>query len=95
MSIATAGRIGARLEHQGLAERYPDEEDGRSVIVAITEQGEAAVIAVLNHRRMLIREALQTLAPECLPTVVQFIEGIAADMGGEAFARHSLGLVPS
>lgn len=63
--------------------------------MAITEQGQAAVNAVMDHRRMLIREALQKLDPVCLPGVVQFMEDLAADMTGSGFARHSIGLVPS
>lgn len=52
-------------------------------------------MAVMDHRRMLIREALQKLDPGCLSSIIRFIEDIAEDMGGDGFARHACGLVPS
>jgi DNA-binding MarR family transcriptional regulator len=61
---ATASRNVDALERLGLAERRPDPDDARGVIVAATDEG---VVEVRRRRRQLERlasRALDGLTPE-------------------------------
>jgi DNA-binding MarR family transcriptional regulator len=64
VSAPTAGRVINRLVSDGLAERFPDPDDRRSVLAALTDKGHAVVAAVLDRRRAAFASYLQTLPPE-------------------------------
>ncbi|WP_250028991.1 MarR family transcriptional regulator [Paractinoplanes maris] len=53
-----------RLEKEGLAERTSDPNDGRAVVVSITEAGRAAVAHRRQVRAEALSELLRGLAPE-------------------------------
>ncbi|MCY1137545.1 MarR family transcriptional regulator [Actinoplanes sp. Pm04-4] len=59
-----------RLEKEGLAERTSDPNDGRAVVVSITEAGREAVAHRREVRASALSELLHGLTPEQYETVV-------------------------
>ncbi len=59
-----------RLEKEGLAERTSDPNDGRAVVVSITDAGRAAVRERREVRARAVSELLQGLTPEEHATVL-------------------------
>ncbi len=60
----TAARVIARLEEEGLVERAPHPEDGRSTLVAVTAHGEQVLLAARARRTAFLHERLDALAPD-------------------------------
>ncbi len=60
-------RLAARLVEKGLIERSPDPQDGRSVILALTEEGRAAQKRIGRiHAREITEEMTKVLGDEQL-----------------------------
>src|SRR6266498_1368478 len=82
-SGAVTKRVG-ELERQGLVERVPDPDDGRSVLVRLTEQGRRVVDATIPAYLDMQREVLSALDEgerlqlgTLLRTLLQGLEGRA------------------
>ncbi len=64
-----AVQLSERLERAGLVERLPG-ADGRTRLLALTEQGADVAHAVLAERRGVLDRALSAVADEALPAFV-------------------------
>lgn len=70
-----------RLADQGLVERRHDPEDGRVVLIAITDEGSARLRARQNARAALLEERLTRLDPEerrALDRAIPLLERLAS-----------------
>lgn len=67
----TATRMVERLERQGLVARRRDPDDGRSVMVSITDAGREALGRRRTRYRAVLREHLATLADDDLHALVE------------------------
>ena len=60
---STATRAVQRLEHDGLAERFTSPQDGRVVLVRITDEGRRRHDAVAERRSIAMMHILRVFAP--------------------------------
>ena len=60
----SATHIVQRLEAQGLVQRVPNPDDGRGVVVRLTEAGRAAVQAALSELLAFERSVLAAISPD-------------------------------
>lgn len=67
-----------RLEHAGLARRYPDPRDRRGVLVRLTETGRERVDAALADLVERERELLAGLSPEQRQTLAGLLRRLLA-----------------
>jgi DNA-binding MarR family transcriptional regulator len=93
--VATAGRVGVRLAQQGLVGEVPGRDDGRSVLLALTEAVQGEVNAVMEHRCKLLHDILSKVDPKCLPTVAMFLDECARAALASSFVWPPVGLVTS
>jgi DNA-binding MarR family transcriptional regulator len=54
LDASTVSRHARQLEERGLLERTDDPDDGRASRVAISERGQACLVAVFETRRQII-----------------------------------------
>ena len=71
------GRMVRKLEGLGLVERHPDDQDGRSVIVALAPVGQALVDQVIERRRRVASGVLETVDAAVLPVIANVMNGFA------------------
>ncbi|MFC5501454.1 MarR family winged helix-turn-helix transcriptional regulator [Lysinimonas soli] len=69
VSAPTMTRTVAELESRRLVERSADPEDGRAVLVAITDDGTDAILAARATRAAVVSELLERLAPAELAAI--------------------------
>lgn len=60
-SRPSTSRLVRRLERRGLVEAMPDPDDGRGLLVRLSDRGLAVRAAVVSRRRELIRERIAGL----------------------------------
>jgi len=65
----TATRAIARLEEDGLIERTPDPEDGRSSILVVSAQGRAHLRRLRKRKNAYLAKRLRALDPSELETL--------------------------
>jgi DNA-binding MarR family transcriptional regulator len=66
----------SRLERQGWADRQPDPEDGRAVVVAITPAGIAELDRMTAARAELLAGRLEALTPEEQTTLARALPAL-------------------
>lgn len=69
ISYSGAGRLMDRLEAEGLVVREASEGDHRSVVVKLTEAGEAKRVKMLAQREKALCDATTRLSPEEIETL--------------------------
>jgi DNA-binding MarR family transcriptional regulator len=62
ISRPSASGIASRLADRGLLERRPDPEDGRGVVVGVTDEGRAVLERGRRERNALLARGLGTLS---------------------------------
>lgn len=71
---STATRAVQRLVNSGLAVRRPSDDDGRVVMVAITDAGRTRHADVAARRGRLMKHLLESFAPEERPVLADLLE---------------------
>lgn len=71
---STATRAVQRLVNSGLAARRPSDDDGRVVLVAITDAGSARHADVAARRGRLMKHLLEAFAPHERPMLADLLE---------------------
>lgn len=77
---STATRAVQRLVNVGLATRRAHDEDGRVVMVAITEAGRARHAEVAARRRELMKHLLESFEIPERPLLAEFLERFVASV---------------
>ncbi len=74
-----------RLEHDGLVERRPDPDDGRAVLVHITEAGRQVGESRRSERGSQLQPLLAELTPEARQAIAQALPALTrlAELGQE------------
>jgi DNA-binding MarR family transcriptional regulator len=67
-----------RLEQRGLVSRARDADDGRVVLVAITEAGREAMEELRAQYRALLRERMATMPDEQIAELVQATKALTS-----------------
>lgn len=67
-------RLINRLEERGWVKRDADPDDGRVVLVTLTEEGQKALGNLRSEYRALLHEEMATLAPGDVETLARAIE---------------------
>jgi DNA-binding MarR family transcriptional regulator len=78
----TATRVIARLAEEGLVERTPDPNDGRSSLVAATPAARALLAELRTRKTAFLAERLERLDPEelaVLDRAADILEGMLAE----------------
>jgi DNA-binding MarR family transcriptional regulator len=70
-----------RLECRKLVERRPDQEDGRTHVVSLTEQGAALAARVVPEHEELVAECMALIAPEDQRTLHQLVHTLDRALG--------------
>jgi DNA-binding MarR family transcriptional regulator len=82
---ATMTGIVDRLANMGLVQRERDPSDRRSILVSLTEQGEALLETAKSGRTERARQLLSHFTPEerqqILGLLVRYLEVLASDLG--------------
>ncbi len=80
-----------RLESAKFVRREPNPDDRRSVIVALTEQGEAALVEYREQFRIAIEaavpEQLRTQLAECMTHLAKGLDTLATELAALAPVR--------
>jgi DNA-binding MarR family transcriptional regulator len=74
-----------RLEQRGWVERRTDDRDGRAVLAAVTDAGQAALDRVRAEYRALLQEEMATLDDEQVETLaaaVDILDRLIEGIGG-------------
>lgn len=79
---STATRAVQRLVNSGLANRMAHDDDGRVVMVSITDAGRARHAEVAVRRARLMRHLLESFTPEERPMLAEFLERFIASVDG-------------
>ena len=77
---STATRAVQRLVNSGLAARRPSDDDGRVVLVAITDAGRARHADVAFRRGRLMKHLLESFTPAERPLVADLLERFVASV---------------
>jgi DNA-binding MarR family transcriptional regulator len=79
---STTTRLAGRLEEQGLAERTPDADDGRSAWIAITDTGRELLVAYNERADEYLARQMAGLGPgdqkvlqDALPVLERLLDG--------------------
>jgi DNA-binding MarR family transcriptional regulator len=70
----TATRLLARLEAEGLVARAPDPHDGRSSLIALSEEGRALLGTVRSRKDAFLERRLRALDPADRETLARAAE---------------------
>ncbi len=77
---STATRAVQRLVNSGLASRRASDDDGRVVLVAITDAGRARHADVASRRGRLMKHLLEAFTPAERPLVADLLERFVASV---------------
>lgn len=87
---STATRAVQRLEHDGLAERFTSPQDGRVVLVRITDEGRRRHDAVAERRSVAMMHILSEFDPQeraqladLMDRLIASIDDVVARLDGE------------
>ena len=75
----TATRIVARLAEEGLVERTPDPDDGRSSLVSISSEGRSLLRRLRRRKNEYLARRLRRLGPEEL-AALERAAGVLAEL---------------
>jgi DNA-binding MarR family transcriptional regulator len=76
VSAPSTTRLVADLEAQGLVSREADPDDGRAVLISITEKGEATILQARAARAAIISELFEQLEPSDVKAIVSALPAL-------------------
>jgi DNA-binding MarR family transcriptional regulator len=90
LSQPGAAHLVSRLEAAGLAERSRDPDDGRGILVSLTDRGAAEAARITAARDAALRDALGPVSKSDQRAVLGFVDGVLrrGTTGRESARRH-------
>ena len=81
VSAPSTTRLVAELEAKGLVSRTPDPDDGRAILISVTEAGQRTVLVARSARADVMAELLERLAPDEVAAIAVALPALEKTIG--------------